>query len=173
MIKKLRLAIVGVAAVAVVGATTPVQAQGFLGGLFGGGGGGSSQGGSDGGDCGGTQTHLVSCDGEAGVGAIGDLIRITLIIMTVLIGVVATGAIAYAGALYAMARDDREKVSQAITIIRNVVIGILMYVFTLAIINWLIPTSVIEAPPAQTTSPSVVPTGSPNPSATPTLTITP
>lgn len=169
---KIRVAIVGIGAVAVVGVATPVQAQGFLSGLFGGGG-GSSQSGGDGGGCGGTQTHIIGCEGEAGVGAIGDLIRITLIVMTVLIGVVATGAIAYAGALYAMARDDREKVSQAITIIRNVVIGLLMYVFTLAIINWLIPTSVIETPPAQTTSPSVVPSGSPNPSATPTITVTP
>jgi hypothetical protein len=61
----------------------------------------------------------------------------------VLIGVVSVGALAYAGILYATAQDDQGKVSSARTVIRNVVIGIVLYGFTIAIINWLIPGGVI------------------------------
>jgi heme/copper-type cytochrome/quinol oxidase subunit 2 len=96
-----------------------------------------------GGTCGGTKTQLVTCSGSQGIGAIGDLIKITITIMTVLIGVVSVGALAYAGILYATAQDDQGKVSSARTVIRNVVIGIVLYGFTIAIINWLIPGGVI------------------------------
>lgn len=94
-------------------------------------------------DCGGTKTQLISCSDGAGVGAIGGLIKIAIMVMTILIGVVATGGLAYAAVIYASARDDQEKVSQAKGIIRNVVIGLLLYGFIIAIVNWLIPGGVI------------------------------
>ena len=94
-------------------------------------------------ECGGTQTQLIGCDSEAGVGAIGDLIRLAVTIMTVLIGIVATGGIAYAAILYASAKDNQSQVSEALTMLRNIVIGLLLYGFTIAIINWLIPGGVI------------------------------
>jgi hypothetical protein len=95
------------------------------------------------GECGGTKTQLISCDSEAGVGAIGELIRIAVTVMTVLIGIVATGGIAYAAILYAGARDNQSQVSEAMVIIRNIVIGLILYGFTIAIINWLVPGGVI------------------------------
>lgn len=142
MFKKISLGMMSIATLLLM-STTPVQAQSFWETIFGG---GSSSGGTGGG-CGDTKTHLVGCDGKTGAEAIGEIIRITLIVMTTLIGIMATGALAYAGILYASARDDKEKVSQAIGIIRNVVVGLLLYVLTIAIIGWLIPGSVIEAPP--------------------------
>lgn len=93
--------------------------------------------------CGNTSTQLIACDGKTGIEAIGDLIKIVITVMTVLIGVVATGGIAYAAMLYASAQDDQSKVNSAITIVRNVVIGIVLYGFTIAIINWLVPGGVI------------------------------
>lgn len=93
--------------------------------------------------CGDTKTQLIGCSGETGVGSINSLISLAVTIMTVLIGIVATGGIAYAAILYASARDDQSQTSQAITIIRNIVIGLLLYGFTIAIINWLIPGGVI------------------------------
>jgi hypothetical protein len=63
--------------------------------------------------------------------------------MTVIIGIVAVGGIAYAAILYASARDNQNQVNEAMTIIRNIVIGILLYGFTIVIINWLIPGGVI------------------------------
>lgn len=93
--------------------------------------------------CGGTKTQLIACDNKSGIGAINEIIRITISVMTVLIGIAATGGIAYGALLYASAHDDQGKVSEAITIIRNVVIGIVLYGFTIAIINWLVPGGVI------------------------------
>ena len=93
--------------------------------------------------CGGTKTQLIACSDSAGIGAISELIRITISVMTVLIGIAATGGIAYGALLYASAHDDQSKVSSAITIIRNVVIGIVLHGFTIAIINWLVPGGVI------------------------------
>ena len=93
--------------------------------------------------CGDTKTQISACDGKTGVAAINDLIKIAITVLTVLIGIVATGGIAYAAVLYASARDNQSQVTESITIIRNIVIGLLLYGFTIVIINWLIPGGVI------------------------------
>ena len=155
MIKRFKLVLVVLAAVFMMGAT-PAYAQFSLGGGgFGGGGGGSS--------CGGTKTEFIACSGGAGVGAIGDLVRIALMVMTIGVGIVAVGGFAYASILYASAHDDQNKVSQARTIIRNNIIGLVLYGMTVAIIAWLLPGAVINTPSA---SPS--PSGSPGATNLPT-----
>jgi predicted permease len=83
-----------------------------------------------------------------------------LIVLSIIIGAVAVGTIAYAAIIYASARDEQSKVSEAKTIVRNVMIGLLLYGFTIAIINWLLPGGVID-----TSSPP--PSVSPSPSSTP------
>lgn len=93
--------------------------------------------------CGNTKTQLIACEGKTGIETIGNLIKITITVLTVLIGITATGGLAYAGLLYASAQDDQSKVTNAINIVRNVVIGIVLYGFTVAIINWLVPGGVI------------------------------
>lgn len=114
--------------------------------------------------CGDTKTQLIQCEGKTGIAAIGELITIVIGVLTVLIGIVATGGLAYAGIIYASAQDDQSKVGEAKKIIQNVVIGILLYGFTIAIINWLIPGGVINSPePTPTPTASV----SPSPSQTP------
>ncbi len=95
------------------------------------------------GTCGGTQTHFIKCDSTKGVATINELIKIAVNVLTVLIGILAVGGLAYAGVLYASAQDNQSQVSSAMTIIRNVVIGLFLYGFTIAIINWLIPGGVI------------------------------
>jgi hypothetical protein len=94
-------------------------------------------------ECGGAKTEFISCDDKAGIGAIGSLIRYAIIGLTILIGIVAVGGITYAAILYASSRDNAAQTQQAIGIIRNIVIGLAMYGFTVAIINWLIPGGVI------------------------------
>ncbi len=124
MIKKLQLFIAGFAALFMLGTVPlPVQAAGEK--------------------CGDTKTQLIACDGKSGVGSINGLISLAINVMTILIGIVATGGIAYAAILYASARDNQSQTGQAITIIRNIIIGLLLYGFTIAIINWLIPGGVI------------------------------
>lgn len=93
--------------------------------------------------CGSTKTQFIGCTSATGTGTINDLIKIAVIVMTVLIGIVAAGGLGYAAILYASARDNQGQVTSALTIVRNIVIGLLLYGFTLAIINWLLPGSVI------------------------------
>ena len=94
-------------------------------------------------DCGTTKTEYINCNSKTGVGTINDLIRIVIIVVTVLIGIVAVGGIAYGAVLYASARDNQQQITQARTVIRNIIIGVVLYGFTIAIINWLVPGSVI------------------------------
>ncbi|MFZ1360800.1 MAG: hypothetical protein WAS27_02125 [Candidatus Saccharimonadales bacterium] len=93
--------------------------------------------------CGGTETEFISCGDDAGLGAIGTIIKGAIIGVTALIGVVAVGGLAYAAVLYSSARDNKAQVEQAITIIRNVVIGLVLYGFSVAIVNWLVPGGII------------------------------
>jgi hypothetical protein len=93
--------------------------------------------------CGTTKTQLITCEGKTGIETVSSLIKLAITVMTILIGIVATGGLAYAGVLYASARDDQTKVAAAMGIIRNIVIGLVMYGFTIGIINWLIPGGVI------------------------------
>lgn len=95
------------------------------------------------GECGGTKTGVISCKEDAGIGAIGGLIKFAVNMLTIIIGIVAVGGIGYAAILYAGARDNQSQVQNAIAIIRNIVIGLVLYGFTIAIINWLIPGGVI------------------------------
>ena len=94
-------------------------------------------------DCGSTKTEYINCSSKTGVGTINDLIRIVLMVVTVIIGIVAVGGLAYAAVLYASAHDNQSQVTEARKIIRNIVIGLLLYGFTVAIISWLVPGSVI------------------------------
>lgn len=125
MIRKIQATLFALLAVLVVGSSPVLAAD------------------ANSGKCGDTKTQFIKCDSETGVATIGDLIKIVISVMTVLIGIVATGGIAYAAILYASARDNQSQVEEAIAIIRNIVIGILLYGFTIAIINWLIPGGVI------------------------------
>lgn len=94
------------------------------------------------GTCGQVTTNLISCTGS-GVQAIGDVLRQIIVILTILIGIAAVGGIAYAAILYASATDNSSQTQKAIELIRNIVIGILVYGFMVAIINWLVPGGVI------------------------------
>lgn len=98
----------------------------------------------DAGTCGDAKTNLVTCDGAGGIQALGGVLKIILFILTILIGIVATGGIVYGAILYASAQDNAGQVSQAKTIIRDVAIGLLLYGFMMAIINWLVPGGVIS-----------------------------
>lgn len=60
-------------------------------------------------------------------------------ILTIGIGVAAVGAIVFAGFLYTTARDDAGQVKKSLEIIRNTVIGLIVYAFMYAILQYLIP----------------------------------
>lgn len=108
------------------------------------------------GECAGVKTDFLACDGE-GFDAITGIVRIVVIIVSVGVGIVAVGGIVYGALLYASAQDNQDQVGRAIKVIRNVVIGILLYSFMVAILNWLIPGGVISvdegSDQAETTQP--------------------
>jgi hypothetical protein len=56
-----------------------------------------------------------------------------------LVGVAALGGLAWASITYARATDNSGTVSEAKDMIRNIVIGLILYGFLIAIVNWLVP----------------------------------
>lgn len=94
------------------------------------------------GECGDARTNIISCEGEGGE-ALGNVLRVFVVVLSVSIGIAAVGGLAYASVLYAKAEDNSGNVSSARTLILNIVIGLFLYGFLIAIVNWLIPGGVI------------------------------
>ena len=67
------------------------------------------------------------------------LLREAVKFLSGLIGVLAVIMFIAAGVVYASAGDSSDKVRQAKTMMTNTVIGIALYVFLVAIINFLVP----------------------------------
>lgn len=67
------------------------------------------------------------------------LLLFVIQILTAGVGLVAVAMIAYASFLYTTARSDENQTKQAKEMIRNVVVGLLVYVFMWAGAQWLIP----------------------------------
>jgi hypothetical protein len=97
------------------------------------------------GNCGEARTVLLKCaTTERGAPVIGEVLKIILQIITVLVGIAAVGGLAWAAIKYAKAEDNEGSVKEAKELIRNIVIGIIIYGFVAAIVNWLLPTGVIS-----------------------------
>lgn len=95
------------------------------------------------GECAGVKTSFISCKGQ-GAEAVGGVLKQIILIVSIGVGIVAVGGIVYGSLLYASARDSQAQTQKAITIISSVVIGLLLYVFMTAILNWLIPGGVFS-----------------------------
>lgn len=72
------------------------------------------------------------------------LLLFGLNILTAGVGIVAVGAIAYAGFLYTTAQSNAEQTKKALEMIRNTVIGILLFAFMFAFVNFLVPGGVFN-----------------------------
>ena len=94
------------------------------------------------GDCGDAKTVIIKCAGS-GEDALADILKQIIIILSIGIGVAAVGGIVYGAMLYTTARDSSSQTEKGMEVIRNVVIGILLYIFMIALINWLVPGGVI------------------------------
>lgn len=98
-------------------------------------------------ECGGADTIIIQCEqGSEGPiennGAWGILL-IFIRIMTAGVGVVAVGGIAYGAILYASAGDKSDQVRKGISVIQNVVIGLVLYAAIYAILEFIIPGGII------------------------------
>lgn len=100
-------------------------------------------------DCAGVPTAILSCpsqfDGSGGIEKSGlmGILTVVVNIMAAIVGIVAIGAFVYAGILYASAGDSQEQVKKARDIIRNTVIGIVLFVALYSIANFIVPGGVI------------------------------
>jgi len=93
--------------------------------------------------CGEARVNLIACDpGSRGASAFNGLLQIGLRILTAVVGVAAVGGIAWGSVLYAKAGDNEGQVSEAKTLIQDVIIGLILYGFLLAIVNWILPTPI-------------------------------
>lgn len=101
-----------------------------------------SGGSTTGGTCGKAKTNILSCTGD-GATAIGDVLKTILTIMSIGVGILAVAGIVYGAILYSSAQDNAAQTKKAIEVIINTVIGLLLYVFMYAILNWLIPGGVL------------------------------
>lgn len=137
MINMKKLQITAVLVMSLLAAPQLMAATAFAGSDMGGG--------TDQNKCGDTKTQIVACDEgtKTGLSAINGLISMTIAVLSILVGIVAVGALSYAGIIYASAGDVSSQVEQAKTVVRNVVIGLVMYAFTIVIINWLVPGGII------------------------------
>ena len=92
-------------------------------------------------DCGGTATAYFTCGGGDTVetSAFWQLALIILNIFTSLIVIIAVGGIVWGALRYAAARDDSSAVNEAKTFIRNVLLGLVLYLAMWAIMQYIIP----------------------------------
>lgn len=104
-------------------------------------------------NCGEAETVLVSCNAQnCGLGAntifsgtpvIGCVLKFGIQALTVLVGIGAIAGIAWESLQYARAQDNQSMVANARDRIRDIVIGLVVYIFMIAILQWLIPGMVI------------------------------
>jgi|SRR5690606_10801094 len=85
------------------------------------------------------KTSIIPCEMDA-----MELLVWAINIMTVGVGVLAVAGIAWGAIMYASAGGSQEKTKKGIEIIRNVVFGLLLYVFLYAIVNFLLPGNVLD-----------------------------
>lgn len=92
----------------------------------------------------GPETSIIDCPQSSGdtpieKNPIFTLLREAVKFLSGLIGVLAVIMFIAAGVVYASAGDSSDKVRQAKTMMTNTVIGIALYIFLVAIINFLVP----------------------------------
>lgn len=92
-------------------------------------------------DCSGVETSVVDCSGAkdtTGSGVVAVLV-LAIQILTGLVGVVAIGALVYAGVLYTSASSNAAQVTKAKELIRNTIIGLILFAVMALGLNYLIP----------------------------------
>jgi hypothetical protein len=96
------------------------------------------------------ETNLIDCENESNTGdpikgsPIWGLLLMAINILTAGIGIAAVGGIIYGSIMYSSAGGNSENIKKAKTIIINVVIGIVMYLFMYSFLNYLIPGGVFN-----------------------------
>jgi hypothetical protein len=96
--------------------------------------------------CGSQETALVACSSES---AVWGVLLTAINVLTACIGVVAVGGIVYGAFLYASSGQDAAQTGRAKDVIRNVIIGLLLFAGMYAILQFLVPGGVFNRDLAQ------------------------
>ena len=89
--------------------------------------------------CGDVETSVIDYGSRTGKDAIVELIRIVVRIMTAGIGILAVGAVVFGAVLYTSSGATPDNVKRAKNIWMNTVIGLLLFAFMAALMNFLVP----------------------------------
>lgn len=98
--------------------------------------------------CGGIDTAIIACkeDGSGDIEQSGvwGILLLAINILTAGVGVVAVAGIVYASILYSASGGDAANVKKAMTIISDIVIGVIAYALMYAVLNFLVPGGLFE-----------------------------
>lgn len=115
-------------------------------------------------ECGGVETSIIACEEKGAICPNGDAIEeqaicpdgttpivnvedtgawgillLAINILTAGVGVVAIGGIIYASILYTSAGGSAEQIKKSMTIIADIVVGVLAFALMYAILNFIVP----------------------------------
>jgi len=90
--------------------------------------------------CGGVATSIISCNTtpSEGGGAWGLIVQI-INFLAVGVGIAVVGGIIWGGMLYASSNGDINKSRQGVRVIVNAIVGLILFMFTYAIVDFLVP----------------------------------
>lgn len=84
-------------------------------------------------------SSIAKCKNKSDGSGITCLVNILVDILNMAVGAIAVLMLVVGGVMYASAGDDSGKVSTAKKIITNTIIGVILYIFLFAILNFIIP----------------------------------
>lgn len=96
-------------------------------------------------DCAGVDTSVIDCSQSGESNGIWALLITVINIMTGGVGILAVAGLVYGSIMYSTAEGDPGKVSKAREIIRNVVIGLIMFAAMYALLNFIIPGGIFNS----------------------------
>ncbi|HAC56366.1 TPA: hypothetical protein DCF80_02600 [Candidatus Saccharibacteria bacterium] len=94
--------------------------------------------GTGGSGCGSVSTNIIDCDSTGGDPVSGLVIGV-INFLAVGVGIAVVGGIIWGGMLYASSNGDPGKTKQGISVIVNAIIGLLLFIFMYAILNFIVP----------------------------------
>ncbi len=80
-------------------------------------------------------TSILDCEGNGVTSLLFDIINF----LAVGVGIAVAGGIAWGGFRYSQANGNSSKTQEAVHIIMNSIIGLLLFIFMYALLNWLVP----------------------------------
>ena len=90
--------------------------------------------------CNGVSTSVIACDSaQSENSSVWGLLIAVINFLAVGVGIAVVGGIIWGGMLYASSNGNTNKSKQGVTVIVNSIIGLLLFMFTYAIVDYMVP----------------------------------